>query len=139
MSWPKKTKSSFAAYRRTKHLCMVSGKNATKQPNINLRHTICIPSEITIYQIISDIQAQGGTSLLPIRGGPCQYLGSEILHKSVFGVCDFQGGQIQYLGSRNLKKGRIVDFGAGLQNIGPRLDIWGPQNVRLNIWESARK
>ena len=35
------------------------------------------------------------------------------------------------------KKGRIVEFDAGLKNI--RLNIWGPQNVRLNIWGSARK
>ena len=31
----------------------------------------------------------------------------------------------------NLKKGRIVEFGAGLQNI--TLNIWDPQNIRHNI------
>ena len=39
--------------------------------------------------------------------------------------------KIHYLGSTNPKKGRIVEFGVGLQNIG--LNIWDPQNVRLNI------
>ena len=28
-----------------------------------------------------------------MRGGPCQYLGSEILRKSVFGACEIQHGQ----------------------------------------------
>ena len=50
----------------------------------------------------------------------------------------------QYLGSVNYnmdknsifwvhksEKGRIVEFGAGLQDI--RLNIWGPQNIWLNI------
>ena len=50
----------------------------------------------------------------------------------------------QYLGSMNenmdknsifwvhkSENGRIVEFGAGLQNI--RLDVWVPQSIRLNI------
>ena len=57
----------------------------------------------------------------------------------------------QYLGSLNYnmdknsilwvhksEKGRIVEFGAGLQkNI--RLNIWGPQNIRRDISGSAKK
>ena len=60
----------------------------------------------------------------------------------IFGVRDFTLNQ--YLRSVNYnmekisvfwvhksEKGRIVEFSAGLQNI--RLNIWGPQNIRLNI------
>ena len=53
------------------------------------------------------------------------------------GSVNYNMTKIQYLGPANLKKGRIVEFGAGLQNIG--LNIWGSQNVRLNIWGSAKK
>ena len=35
------------------------------------------------------------------------------------------------------EKGRIVEIGAGLQNIG--LNIWGPENVRLNIFRGQQK
>ena len=58
----------------------------------------------------------------------------------IFGVRNFTLNQ--YLGSVNYKldknsifwvqkEGRIVEFGAGLQDI--RLNIWRPQNIRLII------
>ena len=69
------------------------------------------------------------------------------VHANIWGLKFYVN---QYLGSVNhnmdqnsifrvhkSEKGRIVEFGAGLQNIG--LNIWGPQNVRLNIWGPARK
>ena len=59
----------------------------------------------------------------------------------IFGVRNFTLNQ--YLGSVNYnmdknsifrvhksEKGRIVEFGVSLQGI--RLNIWGPQNIRLN-------
>ena len=60
----------------------------------------------------------------------------------IFGVRNFTLnqylGSVNYnmdknsiFGSINLKKGRIVEFGVSLQGI--RLNIWGPQNIRLNI------
>ena len=63
------------------------------------------------------------------------------VHASIWGL---KFTVSQYLGSVNYnmdknsifrvhksEKGRIMDFIAALQNI--RLNIWGPQNIRLNI------
>ena len=42
----------------------------------------------------------GGTRYLSIRGGPCQYFGSEILqHNHIWGLFNYNFGKIQDLGS----------------------------------------
>ena len=61
---------------------------------------------------------------------------------ATFGVGNFTlnqySGSVNYNMDKNSifwvyksEKGRIVEFGSSLQNI--RLNIWGPQNIRLNI------
>ena len=48
---------------------------------------------IQCFLVKSSSPSGGGYFITSNRGGPCQCLGSEILHKSIFGVCELQHGQ----------------------------------------------
>ena len=47
------------------------------------------------------------------------------------GSVNYNMEKSQYFGCTNLEKGRTVEFGVGLQDT--RLNIWDPQNIRLDI------